>query len=206
MIAQTPCYDAAKVVFSMPPGPVKRSASRLIDVQIFPEFRPSLKAPFVRKAAQAALKTADGEGDRSLSVVIADDATLHDLNLRFRGFDEPTDVLSFGDESDASLAPDDADGELAFPDIPEESGSLGEIVVSYPLAVRQAGEHNVTVDEEVSLLIVHGVLHLLGYDHAGSDDETAMKAAEALALGLLFSGKAAETTQSDPGVGAGGAG
>jgi len=189
----------------MPPGPAKRPASRSIDTQIFPEFRAFVKASLIRKAAQAALKTADAAGDRSVSVVIADNATLHDLNLRFRGFDEPTDVLSFGDESDASLAPEGGGDELAFPDIPEESGSLGEILVSYPLAVRQAGEHNVAVDQEVSLLVVHGVLHLLGYDHAEPGDEQAMKAAEAQALGTLLpiSGRSAGTT--GPGVGAGGA-
>ena len=187
----------------MAPAPARRS----VDIQIFPGFRATLKSPFVRKAVQAALKTADPEGERSVSVVIADDATLHDLNLRFRGFDEPTDVLSFGDDSDASLAPEEPNDAPDFPDIPEESGSLGEIVVSYPLAVRQAGEHNVTVDEEVSLLIVHGVLHLLGYDHAEPDEEATMKALEARALGLLFPGKLYPGgAKTDPGVGAGGAG
>jgi len=164
----------------MASGPAKRS----IDVHIFPEFRAVLRAPFARHAAQAALRTADPNGVRSVSVVVADDAMLHDLNRRFRGFDEPTDVLSFGDESDASLAPEGA-GDVAFPDIPDEATPLGEIVVSYPLAVKQAGEHNVSVDEEVSLLIVHGVLHLLGYDHAEASDETAMKAAAARALSDL---------------------
>lgn len=188
----------------MAPGPAKRP----INVQIFPEFRAALRAPFVRRAAQAALSTADADGDRPVSVVVADDATLHDLNLRFRGFDEPTDVLSFGDESDASLAPTADAGDSSFPYIPDERSSLGEIVVSYPLAVKQAGEHNVSVDEEVSLLIVHGVLHLLGYDHAEVGGETAMKAAEVRALsGLVPMARRTSTAkQPEPGFGAGGAG
>ena len=95
-----------------------------------------------------------------------------------------------------------ADDWPAFPDIPEQSSSLGEIVVSYPLAVRQADEHNVTVGEEVSLLVVHGVLHLLGYDHAEPGDEAAMKALEAEALLAIYPHGAVANTA----VGSGGAG
>ena len=95
-------------------------------------------------------------------------------------------------------------GDAAFPDIPDEATPLGEIVVSYPLAVKQAGEHNVSVDEEVSLLIVHGVLHLLGYDHAEASDETAMKAAAARALSDLSSPPRRTSTAKQ--FGAGGAG
>ncbi|MDA1036109.1 MAG: rRNA maturation RNase YbeY [Chloroflexi bacterium] len=171
----------------MPSGSPKRS----VQVRVFPTFRPTVKAPFVRKAAKAALAAGDPQGVKDVSVVIADDETLRDLNLRYRGFDEPTDVLSFGDTSDASLAPPDADEGPAFPDLPEESGSLGEILLSYPLAVRQAGEHNVRVEEEVALLIVHGVLHLLGHDHAEPNEEAAMKALENRALTELFPERAA---------------
>lgn len=163
-------------------GPQKRS----IDIRLFPAYRGLVKTPFVRRAATAALKVAYPQGDRSVSIVIADDKTLHDLNLRYRGFDEPTDVLSFGDESDASLAEANANEVPPFPSMPGESLSLGEIVLSYPLAVRQASEHNVPVDEEVALLIVHGVLHLLGHDHANPDEEAIMKAFETQALSVLF--------------------
>ncbi len=175
------------VVRHMPSGSAKRS----IEVRVFPTFRATVKAPFVRKVATAALASADPGGTTDLSVVIADEETLHDLNLRFRGFDEPTDVLSFGDEGDASLASPDAEHGPAFPDPPEETPSLGEIVLSYPLAVRQAGEHNVRVEEEVALLIVHGVLHLLGHDHAEPREEAAMKALENQALEELFPERAA---------------
>jgi probable rRNA maturation factor len=171
----------------MPSGSPKRT----IEVRVFPTFRSDVKTLFVRKVATAALAAADPLGVTDVSVVIADDETLHDLNLRFRGFDEPTDVLSFGDESDSSLAEPDADESPAFPDMPEDSPSLGEIVLSYPLAVQQAGEHNVRVEEEVALLIVHGVLHLLGHDHAEPNEEAAMKALENQALTELFPERAA---------------
>lgn len=169
----------------MPSGVSKPATKRFVDVRVFPEFRDALKAAFVRKSANAALAVADPDGGRGVSVVAADDATLHDLNEQFRGFDEVTDVLSFGDESDASLTPEDADFP-EFPSVPGEQPALGEIVFSYPLAVRQADEHNVRVEEEVALLIVHGVLHLLGYDHAEPDEEAAMKALEMKALAKIF--------------------
>ena len=172
----------------MPSGPSKRK----VNVRVFPAFRSAVKAPFVRKAATTALAIADPGGTTDVSVVITDDETLQELNRRFRGLDEPTDVLSFGDVSDASLTPPDLDDAPGFPDIPDGQASLGEIVLSYPLAVRQAGEHNVQVEEEVALLIVHGVLHLLGHDHAERDEEKAMKEIEGQALDDLFPERGAD--------------
>lgn len=163
-----------------------RSQKRAIEIRVFPRFRSVVKTPFVRKTAALALALADPHGSANVSVVVADNETLQDLNLRYRGFDEPTDVLSFGEKNDASLMAPNTDTGPTFPDIPEDSPWLGEIVVSYPLAVTQAGEHNVRVEEEMALLIVHGVLHLLGHDHAESDEETAMKALENEALTKLF--------------------
>lgn len=161
--------------------PQKRS----VETHVFPAFKELVKTPFLRRSAIAALNAVDDSGDRSISIVVADNATLHSLNLRYRGFDEPTDVLSFGEENDVSLAGNDADKGPAFPDLPDELLPLGEIVLSYPLAVQQAGEHNVTVQEEVALLVIHGVLHLLGHDHATLDEEAAMKVIEARALTAL---------------------
>jgi hypothetical protein len=114
-------------------------ACHAVDIRLFPAFRGLVKTPFARRAATAALKVADPGGDRDVSVVIADDETLHDLNLRYRGFDEPTDVLSFGDESDASLAEEDADDGPAFPEMPGESLPLGRLCCPTPwLFDRQA--------------------------------------------------------------------
>ncbi len=154
-----------------------RANKRRIDVQVFPAFRGLAKTADVGRAAAAALAVADPAGGAPVSVVVADDETLRDLNSRFRGFDEVTDVLSFGERD----APAD-ESVPAFPEAPGEAPSLGEVVVSYPLAARQAGEHNVQVEEEVALLVAHGVLHLLGYDHAAPEDEAAMKALEVEAL------------------------
>ena len=158
-----------------------RAARRPIDVSVFQPFRAAVKAPWLRVVAAEALAVGDPEGTGGVSIAVADDETLHSLNARFRGFDEVTDVLSF--ETGAG----GADG--AFPD-PDGTARIGEVVLSYPLAVRQAHEHNVSADEEVALLVVHGVLHLLGHDHEDPDDEARMKQLEQHALARLFAAQA----------------
>ena len=167
-----------------------RPQKRRVDVRVFPLFRGVSPAASVRRAATAALALADPDGRSGASVVVADDETLHDLNLRFRGFDEVTDVLSFGeygapadDTALPAVEPFPGDG---FPPVPGEQPSLGEVVVSYPMAERQAREHNVPVEQEAALLVVHGILHLLGHDHAEPEEEAAMRAIEQQALSALF--------------------
>ena len=115
-----------------------------------------------------------------MSISIADDETLRSLNERFRGLDEVTDVLSFMGES-ADGGPD-----AAFPPAPDGGATIGEVVLSYPLAVRQADEHDVTTEEELALLVVHGVLHLLGHDHEEPGDEARMQRLERQALAGFF--------------------
>ena len=172
-----------------------RPAKRRVDVRVFPPYRAAALAAWARRAAAAALAAADPDGERGASVVIADDDTLLDLNRRFRGLDEVTDVLSFGErgaapEEGASLpggsAPSADLPPVHFPSVPGETPSLGEVVLSYPYAARQAASRNAPVEREVALLVVHGVLHLLGHDHAEPDEESAMRAAESDAMAALF--------------------
>ena len=167
-----------------------RPQKRRVDVRVFPLFKGAAPAASVRRAASAALALADPNGRSGASVVVADDETLHDLNLRFRGFDEVTDVLSFGDygapAEDTALPAVEPPLENGFPELPDEESSLGEVVLSYPMAERQAREHNVPVEREAALLVVHGILHLLGHDHAEPEEEAAMRAIEQQALSALF--------------------
>ena len=86
-----------------------------------------------------------------LGLFITDDEGTRELNRRYRGVDEPTDVLAFGGEVEGFVSP---------PDQPQ----LGDIVISYPQAASQARERGHSVAQEIELLFLHGLLHLLGYE------------------------------------------
>jgi probable rRNA maturation factor len=144
-----------------------RAAPR-IDVQVARPFRSALRAPWLRRIARHVL-LAEGAVATQVGVVIADDATVHDLNRRYLGRDEPTDVLSFG-LSEKGGSP------FVLP--PGEAASLGEVVISYPTALRQAEEQGHNVESEVARLLVHGILHLLGYDHQAAKDGRIMRRRE----------------------------
>jgi probable rRNA maturation factor len=112
-------------------------------------------------------------GACQLSVVVTGDEQMLQLNREYAGEDHATDVLSFSlREGEQFVAPDDTD-------------RLGEVVVSYETAKRQADAAGHHVDEEVSHLLVHGVLHLLGYDHAKPEEQEKMRAKERRILGEL---------------------
>ena len=96
-----------------------------------------------------------------VEVVLADSDTVRNLNRLYRGKDEPTDVLSFAAR----------EGE-AFVESPDETPGLGEIVICLPVAEAQASTAGRSVAGEVSHLLVHGLLHLLGYDHEDSEAES----------------------------------
>lgn len=100
-----------------------------------------------------------------LSIVVCGDATIQRLNASFRGFDKPTDVLAF------------AQGEtLAVPFARQEARVLGDIVLSLPTAARQAREKRRTVLDELTMLLAHGLLHLLGIDHRTQTEWRRMQA------------------------------
>lgn len=118
----------------------------------------------VRSDAEAILH-ALGEGQSELAISLVGDAEMHALNRDYRGKDRPTDVLAFAMR----------EGEAA----PGLSDVLGDVVISVDTAARQAVERGVTLAEEVRDLLIHGVLHLLGYDHErGANDSRRMKAKE----------------------------
>ena len=110
-------------------------------------------------AAEVALQISGVSDSPSLSIRITDDAEMQDLNLRFRGIDKTTDVLSFGED---------------FTDPDLESRYLGDVVISYPQAENQANDRGHTAAEELQLLVIHGVLHLLGYDHGTETEKKKM--------------------------------
>ncbi len=120
----------------------------------------------------------EADFDVEISVRLTDDAEVHKLNLAYRQKEKPTNVLSFPQidpELIESLSLTD-DGEVL----------LGDIVLAYGVVAREAAEKGVTVERHVVHLIVHGVLHLLGYDHElGEVEAEAMEAIEREALADL---------------------
>ena len=145
---------------------------------------PALDEAAISALVETALQLAGAVEGAEVSVVLSDDATVRQLNRDYRGVDAPTDVLSFGLSDLAQPAGDDepdADG-FVLPPAEAEGLLLGEVIVSHETALRQASEHDRTPAHELAHLIVHGVLHLLGHDHAEQEEERTMRAAEDAAL------------------------
>ncbi|HIP95981.1 MAG TPA: rRNA maturation RNase YbeY [Anaerolineae bacterium] len=135
-----------------------------VDVHIAPQFERLVNADLVRRAALAVLAHEGVTGQSELSVVITDDDEVHDLNRRFRGVDAPTDVLAFGETGEGT----------PFVTAPDAPIMLGDVVIACPRAQEQAAEAGHPLDAEIQLLVVHGVLHLLGYDHAQPEEKAVM--------------------------------
>ena len=110
-----------------------------------------------------------------VSLVLASDEYIHALNREYRGIDTPTDVLSF--------ALNEGDEPVVF-DGPEEI-LLGDIIISMDTATRQATEYGHSLERELAYLTVHGILHLLGYDHMVEEEKWEMRREEERVLSLL---------------------
>ena len=96
--------------------------------------------------------------DKEISILLMSDDDIRQLNKKFRDYDKPTDVLSFPQNSDEDPP---VAGEII----------LGDIAISLDKAKTQAKEHGLKLKEEIVLLLIHGILHLLGYDHEISEQE-----------------------------------
>src|SRR5690348_17311972 len=138
--------------------------------------------PLVRKAAEAAIaqsaypSLADSERPAEISVTLTGDEQVRALNAKWRGKDKATNVLSFpmADELDLKRA-----------NVAERELLLGDIVLAHGVCEREAEEKHVLFQEHATHLVVHGTLHLLGYDHERDDDAADMEAREVRALRRL---------------------
>jgi probable rRNA maturation factor len=133
-------------------------------------FSPEL----LERAATTALEHESQPLDSDLSIILTDDARLQELNLNYLGVDAPTDVLSFpASETDP------------------ETGAryIGDILISIPRAQTQADAAGHPLESEVQLLVVHGVLHLIGHDHAELEEKARMWKAQAEILEKLGLGQ-----------------
>lgn len=139
----------------------------MYDVQLEVEVEEALQVGgLVELAAEVMAGEGVAEGT-GLSVLITGDDEIRALNQEFLGIDEPTDVLSFPDAGD-----DFVEGEVG-------PAMLGDIAISLPTAARQAEANEISIELELAHLLVHGILHLCGWDHVESPEaEAAMRARE----------------------------
>jgi len=114
-----------------------------------------------------------------VSVSLVDDDAIQDLNRAYRGIDAPTDVLSFALQEEGEFEPHVIESDA------EAVQCLGDIVISWPRTVLQAKEYGHSVEREVAFLTAHGMLHLIGYDHAETDAEQVMFALQEQVLDTL---------------------
>jgi probable rRNA maturation factor len=110
-----------------------------------------------------------------ISLVLTGQERIQELNRQYRGLDKPTDVLSFSMTEEEGK---EGEEPSAFIGPPDGLLHLGEVIISYPQAVKQAAEHDHSVNKELAVLTIHGVLHILGYDHEKEEMEPEMQAKE----------------------------
>lgn len=138
----------------------------------------------VMNAAVAGLDSEQFDGPDHITVMITGDERIRELNRDFKGEDAITDVLSF------NVEPDEDDSDDEWPEAgdsdEEESNRLGDIAISLPQVVRQAADNGKSPDRELAMLTIHGVLHLLGYDHAELEEEKIMFGKTDVVLAKLF--------------------
>ncbi|WP_170573001.1 rRNA maturation RNase YbeY [Ruegeria atlantica] len=140
--------------------------------------------PLATRAIQAVLDHCDLDADLcEISLLACDDARIAELNAEFREKTTPTNVLSWPAED---LAADRPGGGPVEPE-PDFTGeiALGDIAIAYDTCAREAEDAGKAMDDHVTHLIIHGTLHLLGYDHIRDPDATLMEAVEVAILGKM---------------------
>ncbi len=135
-------------------------------------LKAELEVGWLQGIARQVLEAEDVGAQAELGLFIATGEMVKQLNRDYLGKDEPTDVLAFsaGGGMGAELPP--------FVPPPDGVLHLGEVIISYPQAVIQAEEHRHSIKREIAILIIHGLLHLLGYDHDKPEVGRQMRARE----------------------------
>ena len=142
---------------------------RTVEIQVVPPYAANVESALIEQAVECTLQMEQVAGPVEVGILITDDAGLQRLNQSYRGVDAPTDVLSFAEVDDDS----------AFVRPPDAPRYLGDIAISWERVVAQAAEYGHSRERELAFLVVHGMLHLLGYDHERSPaDEANMRARE----------------------------
>ena len=141
-----------------------------IYIDIEAPYRRRLTQKWLHEVIDATLAAQKINRPVELSLLITGDKEVHRLNREYRGIDATTDVISFA-------LSENTDG-TKFITPPDRISRLGEVIISYPQAVSQARENRQTIKAELAWLVVHGLLHLLGYDHQDDKAEATMRKRE----------------------------
>jgi len=143
-----------------------------INVLIDEDLAGCPEAGWLRTVAEQVLVAQNAGSNVELGLVITTQERVQQLNLSYLGRDEPTDVLAFSaiEEAGADFLP--------FVTPPDGVLHLGEVIISYPQAVMQAEGHRHSIKKELAILIIHGILHLLGYEHDKPELKRLMSARE----------------------------
>lgn len=170
-------------------------SSHNVVIQVFSPFRRRVSVVWLQQVALAALERQVGlssiiPDNRAwdVEVVVADDETVQELNQRYRGLDEVTDVLAFspyhsGHYEGTNMVQSTSEP-VVFPEMTNGQESLGVVLVAWGQAVRQAKQARHLVQQELAALVVHGILHLLGHDHENPIEAKLMQVQERIALSL----------------------
>lgn len=160
------CYDAKEM------DPLSADD---VYVEMDTEIGGEPDASWFESVVRDILKAEEVSPPYEVSLVLTDEATVHSLNVTYRNVDSPTDVIAFYAEPQSA-----AEQEFVLPG--DGVRRLGDVVISFPQAIEQALEAGHSVERELTLLTIHGVLHLLGYDHERPDDAPVMRGREAALL------------------------
>ncbi|WP_226846713.1 rRNA maturation RNase YbeY [Dehalogenimonas etheniformans] len=156
-----------------------------IDITIDKEFKKALSVPWLRGIARRILIAQCAEASSEVGIYITGQDKIRELNRVYRSKDCPTDVLSFSffvkeASADATTHPD-------FPIVANSGINLGEVVISLPQAEIQAVEYGHSLKKELARLLIHGIMHLLGFDHEVEADAVIMEDRELQILKTLES-------------------
>lgn len=158
-----------------------------INVLIDEGYEGYLEGSWLQSVAEQVLVAQDADSRLELGLVITGQERVQQLNRSYLGRDEPTDVLAFSMLPEP-LATGESEVSSPFTQPPDGVLHFGEVIISYPQAVIQAEEHHHSVKREIAILIIHGVLHLLGYEHDKPELERQMKTREKEILSCIKGG------------------
>lgn len=142
-----------------------------IEIQIEEPFQNQVRENWLRNAAEATVVSEGIDYPIELSLLITDNETIHKLNCTYRKVDQPTDVLAFAFQEVMDV--------VSFPSPPDGVTHLGEVIISCPQAAMQASKQGHLLKDELTILVIHGVLHLLGYNHENPAEKQVMRIKEA---------------------------